>query len=191
MWILWPHSWSFHRKPLCNQPPPQICLFDIIFVTDACSLLFQPSPDVEHLHCGDSTKFWFYDSTRARFLHFGLVLLSCKICLCTLSQKPSDFNIFFLPAQKAWPKPRISLITTTPPWDHFLCKTVSKLQRKRLYFFKLLDLSHLTDCVPKIWSDNLQKWQKKKRSALINKSSGRNLKLLPYTVCEICGLWYM
>lgn len=42
MRILWPHSWSSHRKPLCNQPPPQIWLFDIIFVIDACSLLFQP-----------------------------------------------------------------------------------------------------------------------------------------------------
>lgn len=42
--ILWPHSWSFRPKPLCNQPPPQICSVNAISVTDACSLLFQPSP---------------------------------------------------------------------------------------------------------------------------------------------------
>lgn len=63
MRILWPHSWSFHRKPLWNQPPPQICLFDIIFVIDVCSLLFQPSPDVEHLHCGDKILVLLFNSS--------------------------------------------------------------------------------------------------------------------------------
>lgn len=119
MRILWPHSWSFHHKPRWNKPLPQICLFDITFVIDACSLLFQPSPDVEHLNCWDSTKFWFCYPTRA-FQPCLIILLN----LFTLRQKSSDFNIFFCQHRKtvAWPKPRTSLITTVPPWDHFLCK---------------------------------------------------------------------
>lgn len=133
MRILWPHSWSIHRKPLCNQPPPQICLFDIIFVTDACSLLFQPSPDVEHLHCGtqQNSSFMIQLDSCISALSYYLV----KSVYVHLDRN-LQILIFFCQHRKtiAWPKPRTSLIPTMQSWDQFLCKIVSKLQRNWLYF---------------------------------------------------------
>lgn len=117
-------------------------------------------------------------------LDSGISALSYYLVKSVYTYTETFRSLFFFFCQHrktvTWPKARTSLITTAPPWDHFLCKIVSKLRRNRLHFFKLLDLSHLTDCVLKIWVITYRNDKKKKRSALINKSSGGNLKLLRY-----------